>query len=172
MLVVTATQTETYAEDSLGGVSISIFLVRTHRGHTTCLNEVPRHYTSASPSPTCKRLEVASAVAESGVEPDEIKQQRMRGEGRRRRVGLVPSTNHECGKAQTTLFAQIIDRPHVSCSEHRGSLAVGGVSSSSLRRCCYQSEPRQTGRKQSRKRIFEGAIIFSAHITLRARTLY
>jgi hypothetical protein len=73
----------------------------------------------------------------------------------------VPSTNHESGKAQTILFAQIIDRPFVYCSARRSfgasegqnRLAVGGVSSSNLRRCCYGSESRQTGRKQSRKRI-------------------
>jgi hypothetical protein len=44
-----ANPTHTCAEDSLVGGSISMFLVRTHRGHTTCLNEVSQDYTSASP---------------------------------------------------------------------------------------------------------------------------
>jgi hypothetical protein len=52
---------------------------------------------------------------ESGVDRDETKQQQMRVEVR----VLVPSTNHESGKAQTILFAQIIDRPYVYCSARR-----------------------------------------------------
>jgi hypothetical protein len=66
-------------EDSLGGVSISVFLNSTHWGHTTYLTEVSQYYTGAFPSSyLLAARRSTSSQLDRDVDPDEKKHQTVR----------------------------------------------------------------------------------------------